>query len=286
MRFSGRAGVTSEANGYKASNKSATDPVNAMLNYAYAVCFTEAVHACHAVGLDPAFGMGHGTDKDSQGLALDLVETLRPVADTVVLSMLDHGEGIPFGQNGKPAYLSADSFSELDDGTCRICPPLTYRLAAEISMGVATVATSYAEGIVKTITHAAKITNQLRTGASINSGPRFAPRDEQTVLGKDLTPSDIVPDALWKIVQPLIPVEPPSRTFKPNARSDNRAVLAGIIAHEIYGSAWAQIPAGLGVSRKTCRIRLEEWRTFGVWDSIRAEVTRPGISQVVDVAGF
>jgi CRISPR-associated protein Cas1 len=276
-RFSSRAGFTSEANGYKPSNRNATDPVNAMLNYAYAVCFTEAVHSCHAVGLDPAFGFGHGTDKNSQGLALDLVETLRPVADGIVLSMLDHGNGLPFGPDGKPAYLSAESFSELDDGTCRIVPPLTYRIAAEVSIGIVTVATSYAESIVKTITAAANITNQLRTGSAINSGPRFASRDAQTILSPDLTPSDIVPDSLWTVVQPLIPPEPASRTFKPNARSDNRAVLAGILAHELYGSAWDRIPIGLGVDRKTCRRRLSEWQTLGAWDKILSEAAKPGV---------
>ena len=59
--------------------KAATDPVNAMLNYGYAVAESEARIACYTFGLDPALGFGHGQHRKMDSLAFDIMEPLRPM---------------------------------------------------------------------------------------------------------------------------------------------------------------------------------------------------------------
>ena len=46
------------------TNRNATNPVNAMLNYCYRIAETQAVQACYAYGLHPAMGILHA---DKQG---------------------------------------------------------------------------------------------------------------------------------------------------------------------------------------------------------------------------
>lgn len=283
--FKTRSGFNTEANGTNPTNRNATDPVNSLLNWSYAICLSEAVNACYATGLDPSFGFGHGIDKDTPGMALDLVEPLRPIADSIVLSMLDHGKGIPFSEDGRPAYLSAENFHETADGICRLNPPLTHKLASKVSMAVAPVAGRHAEQIVRRLALTFGIANQGSSRFPVSTDPRFGPRrtlksSTRTMpLDMHTTTAELVPDSMWTVAHPLIPPEPQVRTHKPNPRADNRAVLAGIIAHEIYGSSWSQIPPGLGVDRKTCRRRLEEWQALGAWEAIKSEITRAGVSQ-------
>lgn len=259
-------------------NRNATDPVNAMLNYAYAVCLTEAIYACHIIGLDPDFGFSHGTHDGKPGLALDLIEPLRPIADRIVLSMLDHGAGIPLGNDGRPAYLPADSFFETDDGVCRIYPPVTHDLAAKVSMAVAYEAGRFVESIVRKLIHVSGTTSIQSDTRPVTKDPRFKPREHpRPILSPDVSPSDLVPDHLWEKVKPLIPVR---RSVQPEAL-DNRIILAGVIAAEIHGCAWSALPRELGVSRRTCKRHFDAWVSLGAWPAIRAEITKPGISIAV-----
>jgi hypothetical protein len=49
-------------------------------------------------------------------------------------------------------------------------------------------------------------------------------------------------------------------------------VIAGIICVVILGSSWARIPATLGVTRWTCKARLDALQQAGAWESIRAAI--------------
>jgi CRISPR-associated protein Cas1 len=57
------------------------DPVNAALSLGYTLLHHEAVHACHAAGLDPLLGFFHELEYGRESLACDLVEPLRPRLD-------------------------------------------------------------------------------------------------------------------------------------------------------------------------------------------------------------
>ena len=74
-----------------------TDPVNAMLSFAYSLLTQECVSALTGVGLDPYVGFLHRDRPGRVSLALDLVEEFRPSwADRLVLTLLNRKQ---FGQN-------------------------------------------------------------------------------------------------------------------------------------------------------------------------------------------
>ena len=74
-----------------------------------------------------------------------------------------------------------------------------------------------------------------------------------------------VPHELWRIIEPLLPPEPP----KPNGgrpRVPDRAALAGIIYVLKSGILWGMLPKVLGFgSGVTCWRRLRDWQMAGVW---------------------
>lgn len=74
----------------KCSGRPASDPVNAMLNYAYALLEADTVKAIIACGLDPHQGFLHSSARNKPALALDLMEEFRaPIADSVVQTLIN-----------------------------------------------------------------------------------------------------------------------------------------------------------------------------------------------------
>lgn len=266
-RFGSRSGTKTIANGYSStSNRDATNFINACLNYGYKIAETEALYACHILGLHPGLGVGHGIHDGKPGMALDIVEPLRPIVDRTVLSYLDYGNGIPFDDTGNPAYIGQDNAMELADGTCRLLAPMTSRLATAVSMAVAAEAVRYAELAIKILApnvRKGSIPRDTRTGLRIAPGGKLA---------ADITVTDLIPDAVWNAVYPFIPVRHAS-----GITVDERSVLAGIVAHEIYGVSWPGVEV-LAVDCRTCQSRLTLWEKTGVWTKIRGVVTRPGVS--------
>lgn len=69
-----------------------TDPINALLSFAYTLLVSDMVSAIQTVGLDPYVGFYHQLRYGRPCLALDLMEEFRPtVADSVVLSLVNNG---------------------------------------------------------------------------------------------------------------------------------------------------------------------------------------------------
>ena len=70
-----------------------TDPINAMLSFAYALLVRDTTVAALAAGLDPQIGLLHQPHLGRPSLALDLAEELRPlVADSSVIMAVNNGE--------------------------------------------------------------------------------------------------------------------------------------------------------------------------------------------------
>ena len=66
------------------------DPVNSLLSFLYSVLAHDVVSALEGAGLDPAVGFLHRDRPGRPGLALDLMEELRPIlVDRVVLSLIN-----------------------------------------------------------------------------------------------------------------------------------------------------------------------------------------------------
>jgi CRISPR-associated protein Cas1 len=70
--------------------RAAADPINAILNYLYAILEAESRIALIAVGLDPGLGILHTDQRSRDSLALDLMKSARPAVDQYVLNLLAH----------------------------------------------------------------------------------------------------------------------------------------------------------------------------------------------------
>jgi CRISPR-associated protein Cas1 len=72
----------------KRTRRPPTDPINALLSFAYTLLYNEAIGALVSVGFDPYLGFLHSLDYGRCSLALDLIEELRAlVADRLVLNV-------------------------------------------------------------------------------------------------------------------------------------------------------------------------------------------------------
>lgn len=60
------------------TSRSATDPLNAPLNWSYRLLEAAARLACIAVGLDPGIGVMHADVKGRDSMVLDVMESVRP----------------------------------------------------------------------------------------------------------------------------------------------------------------------------------------------------------------
>ena len=93
----------------------------------------------------------------------------------------------------------------------------------------------------------------------------------------------MVPDALWTILERLIP-PPPSHARGGRPRVPDRAVLAGILFVLRTGTPWALVPQEMGCgSGSTCWRRLRDWQAAGVWHRLERELlNRLGDADQID----
>jgi CRISPR-associated protein Cas1 len=120
------------------SPRLASTPLNATLNFVYALLESEARLAAAAVGLDPGLGFLHLDTPHRDSLAADLMEPVRPQVDAFVLDWITR----------EP--LRREWFFEQRDGNCRLMGPFAARLAQTASMWRQAVA-PYAEWVANTL---------------------------------------------------------------------------------------------------------------------------------------
>jgi CRISPR-associated protein Cas1 len=100
--------ITNQKEGFAFTGRSRRPPldnVNALLSFLYAMLGHDARSACEAAGLDPQVGFLHRDRPGRAGLALDLMEELRPVlADRLALSLINRRQvdaaGFVAGESG------------------------------------------------------------------------------------------------------------------------------------------------------------------------------------------
>ncbi|MDT3397743.1 CRISPR-associated endonuclease Cas1 [Streptomyces sp. B1866] len=124
-RNSALTGTNSGGYGFEAPRRAVT-PINAALNLAYTIGYSEARLVCLAFGLDPALGVLHLDKPHKDGMVLDLIEAARPTIDETVFDLI-----------GSRIFTKRD-FAETMDGQCIVAPPLSHEFierASEVSRG-------------------------------------------------------------------------------------------------------------------------------------------------------
>ncbi len=104
--------------GRKPKNWKASHPINAMLNYAYAVKAARLQVQAVADGFDPYAGIMHHSRPDFPAYVYDLIEPERPKVDGAILA---------FAQS---RTFSGADFILRKDGVCRLAPQLARAVAA------------------------------------------------------------------------------------------------------------------------------------------------------------
>ena len=117
-RFNGRRSRRPNA----ASNRNATHPVNALLNYGYALLHGEVQLELVAAGFDPARGLLHESRADAMAAVLDFIEPRRPQVDAAVLQFVSASD------------FHASDFPMRSDGGCRISPGVAKALASKVAV--------------------------------------------------------------------------------------------------------------------------------------------------------
>lgn len=106
-----------------------TDPINALLSYAYSLLVRSWTMALTAVGFDAYRGFFHQPRYGRPALALDMMEPFRPlVADSSVLQAINNGEVRP-----TDFVRVAGSVALTDDGRKRFIGTFERRLGQEIT---------------------------------------------------------------------------------------------------------------------------------------------------------
>jgi CRISPR-associated endonuclease Cas1 len=161
QRFAQRA----SAIGRGREARKASDPANALLNYAYRLLEVEATLACQRLGLDPGLGVLHRDRQGRNSLSLDLIEPVRPDVDRWVLELL---EGHTF---------TRDDFVETHEGQVRLTPELAENVTAMMPTWAASIA-PHAESVAHALVDQAE--GLVRRRTPLTGRPKSSTRRRTT----------------------------------------------------------------------------------------------------------
>jgi CRISPR-associated endonuclease Cas1 len=234
---------------YRSTKYGATDPINALLNYAYTLGYAECRAACIANGLDPRIGFVHSDRLGRDSLACDVLEMIRSHIDAYVISLV------------RSRVFTAKDFCEpygYDPGTCRIVAPLTHEIAEK----------SYEWH--DHANEAARLVSQLLTGGTVSNARS---EERQRNINEYVSVDDVLPVKQWTEIQSILPAASRLSTGGRPGTPD-RMVIAAMVHCETHARPWAQTPTSLGATHRVLRKRKSEWRKSGHWPAIEAEIQR------------
>lgn len=102
------------------TNRWASHPTNALLNYAYGVLHSQVAIVCASLGIDATAGILHARREGRAALVLDLMEPMRPIVDARIVELI-----------GSHTFSRTD-FPIGRDGICRLHPQLA-RVVAQLA---------------------------------------------------------------------------------------------------------------------------------------------------------
>jgi CRISPR-associated endonuclease Cas1 len=105
----------------KGESRNATHPVNAILNYAYAILESQVRIQVVAAGFDPTIGFLHSGRGGRSDFVLDLMEPMRPIADRMILELI------------QAHIFHPVDFTIRSDGVCRLNPDLARLIVRTIA---------------------------------------------------------------------------------------------------------------------------------------------------------
>lgn len=77
---------------HQRSRRPPLDRINCLLSFLYTLILHDVRSALECIGLDPTVGFLHRDRPGRSGLALDMMEEFRPVADRLALSLINRGQ--------------------------------------------------------------------------------------------------------------------------------------------------------------------------------------------------
>ena len=90
----------------------------------------------------------------------------------------------------------------------------------------------------------------------------------------------LVPDRLWNVVQPLVPVPKVRPQGGGRSRVGDRAVFVAVVYVLTSGCAWRRLPVSFGIAVPTAYRRFVEWNSVDLWqriyDAVHAAVETDG----------
>jgi CRISP-associated protein Cas1 len=232
------------------TNRHASNPINAMLNYGYSILESESRLACAATGLSPALGFLHLESQYRDSLTLDVMEAGRPLVDRHILEML------------KSHTFRYEDFSEVRygamTGTVRVINSLSHEIAAK---GISWAGSLYpvTEKIVQIVSQAGRGKFRARRQTLKIRGPQY----EQMARPWE----KMVPFDLWEQIRPLAETLP----YPPQQKQvDRRMVIAALLYSRMNQIPYTKVPASFGISPRTIGRRFADWKTQDAWHKIEA----------------
>lgn len=84
----------------------------------------------------------------------------------------------------------------------------------------------------------------------------------------DVLSHRLVPDRLWKLVEPLLPAFLPRPQGGGSAPLDDRTVFTAVVYVLTSGCSWRHLPPEFGVSPATAHRRFRTWDRAGLWQRL------------------
>jgi len=247
----------------------ALDPLNAVLNYTYAMLRHEAHIAVLSAGLHPQLGYLHMDLPYSDALAYDVMEVGRPLADEFVLSLMNHPG------NYEPHVFHPGDFREMDGkenlppGTIRISAELRHHIA-EYSIRWAAPLNETAEIIAHAVGDAARGRYRPLKPTRDKSFGRHDSKAVQTIPAPTGNqPWEVVFGDASERVKELVRQLPAPGKVETNYR------VAGALAYRtLNGLTFNECFKPFGVSRSLIAQRNRVWVREDAWSKIIELVTQ------------